>query len=229
MQSTTNELVAQSLFRLGPVSITTSVVITWGLMLVLVIALRLLTRGLQNEHPRAYQIILEGAITAAKDTIQAILPEQVDLVFPFIMTLWTFILMANLIGVIPGLSSPTSDLSVTAGLAILVFLSVHWFGIKAEGYKNYFKHYLQPNFFMLPFHLLSELSRTLALAVRLFGNVMSLQITAFFILLIAGFLVPIPILALHIIEAVLQAYIFGMLALIYIASGIQAKHIPLAN
>lgn len=225
MQNTSNELIAKTLLKLGFLTITSSIIVAFAIMLVLGITFSILMRSLQKEHPSTLQIVLEGAVTAAKDTIRSMLPEHVELVFPFIMTLWTFILVANLVGVIPGLSSPTSDLSVTSSLAFLVFLSVHWYGIKAEGYKNYFKHYLQPNFIMFPFHILSELSRTLALAVRLFGNVMSLQITAFFILLIAGFLVPIPILALHLIEAVLQAYIFGMLALIYIASGIQVKHL----
>ena len=105
-------------------------------------------------------------------------------------------------------------------LALLVFVSTHWFGIRSQGVRNYLKHYLQPSPVLLPFHLVGEITRIVALAVRLFGNMMSLLI-----LLVAGFLVPVPILALHIIEALVQAYIFGMLALIYVAGGIQSQQL----
>jgi F-type H+-transporting ATPase subunit a len=133
--------------------------------------------------------------------------------------------IANLIGVVPGFSSPTADLSATLALALLVFLSTHWFGLRSQGLRRYLKHYLRPSPILLPFHLISEVTRTLALAVRLFGNMMSLEMAALLILLVAGFLVPVPILALHIIEALVQAYIFGMLALIYVAGGIQSQQL----
>jgi len=126
---------------------------------------------------------------------------------------------------IPGLHSPTGDLSVTSALAILVFLSVHWFGIRIQGLKKYLHHYLQPTPMLLPFHIVSEFTRTLALAIRLFGNVMSLEMAAMLIVMVAGFLAPIPILMLHIIEALVQAYIFGMLALIYLASAMQSQQL----
>ena len=108
-----------------------------------------------------------------------------------------------------------------------MFFWVHWFGIKTQGLKNYLHHYLAPNPFLLPFHIISELTRTLALAVRLFGNMMSLEMAAMLILLVAGFLAPIPILMLHIIEALVQAYIFGMLALIYLAGAMQSQQLNL--
>ena len=110
-------------------------------------------------------------------------------------------------------------------LAILVFLSAHWFGIRLQGVKAYLRHYLTPSPVLLPFHIISEITRTIALAVRLFGNIMSLEMAALLILLVAGFLAPIPILMLHIIEALVQAYIFGMLALIYVAGGIQSQQL----
>jgi F-type H+-transporting ATPase subunit a len=144
---------------------------------------------------------------------------------PFIGTLWIFILIANLIGLVPGLDSPTRDLSATSALAVLVFLSVHWYGIQTQGLRKYLRHYLTPSPILLPFHLISEVTRTIALAVRLFGNMMSLQMAAMLVLLVAGFLAPIPILMLHIIEALVQAYIFGMLALIYVAGGIQFQEL----
>ena len=155
------------------------------------------------------------------------LPGRVELVFPFVATLWTFILVANLIGLVPGLSSPTSDLSVTAALAFLVFLVRALVRDQGGGLAKYLKHYLAPNPIMLPFHLISEVSRTVALAVRLFGNVMSLEIAAVLVLMVAGLLVPVPLLMLHIVEALIQAYLFGMLALIYIAGGIQSQELRL--
>jgi F-type H+-transporting ATPase subunit a len=154
--------------------------------------------------------------------VRVLVEDQAPRVLPFVATLWVFLLCANLVGLVPGLESPTRDLSVTAALAVLVFFSVHWFGIRASGWRAYLRHYLQPSPLMLPFHLVSEFTRTLALAVRLFGNIMSLELTALLVLTVAGLLVPVPILLLHVIEAVVQAYIFGMLALVYIASGMQA-------
>lgn len=211
-------------FSIGQLQITQSILTTWVIIIALFIFSWASTRKLSST-PKNTQIILEGLQSAMYEAIADVLPQHVDLVFPFIATLWVFILISNLIGVIPGLSSPTADLSVTSCLAVLTFLSVHWFGIRAEGLKVYLKHYIQPTPFLLPFNIISELSRTLALAVRLFGNVMSLELTALIVLMIAGFLAPIPILMLHIIEAIIQAYIFGMLALIYIAGGIQAQEL----
>ena len=212
------------LFRLGSLEITGSIVVTWMLILLLALASWISTKRMK-QSPGGYQVVIESIVTVIENAIESVLPGKVTLIFPFIATLWIFILVANLIGLIPGLSSPTSDLSVTASLACLVFLSVHWFGIKAQGWKAYLKHYAQPSPILLPFHLISEVSRTLALAVRLFGNVMSLQIAAILVLMVAGFLVPVPILMLHIVEAVIQAYLFGMLALIYIAGGIQSQEL----
>jgi F-type H+-transporting ATPase subunit a len=206
------------------VSISGSVITSWGLMVFLAVVSWLSVRGLREE-PGNYQVVLEGIVSVMQDAIESVLPGKSDLLLPFLATLWIFILVANLTGIVPALHSPTSDLSVTSSLAVLVFLSVHWFGIKAEGLKAYLKHYLRPSPILLPFHLISEVSRTLALAVRLFGNVMSLEIGYALVLLVAGFLVPIPLLMLHMVEAVIQAYLFGMLALIYIAGGIQAQEL----
>ncbi|HBD7077239.1 TPA: F0F1 ATP synthase subunit A [Legionella pneumophila] len=212
-------------FSIGGLSITQSVLTTWFIMISLFIMAWSTTYKCSLLQPSTYQLIWEGVLSTMYDAIKEVLPEHVELIFPFVATLWIFILVSNLIGVIPGFYSPTADLSVTASLAIMTFLSVHWFGIRAEGWREYLKHYIKPTPFLLPFHLISEISRTLALAVRLFGNIMSLQLTALIVLMIAGFLVPIPILILHIIEAIIQAYIFGMLALIYIAGGIQAHEL----
>jgi F-type H+-transporting ATPase subunit a len=205
-------------------SLSESVIVSWAITAVLALASWLFTRKL-SETPSRLQVVLEGAVSTMEDAIASVLPGKVDLVFPFIATLWIYVLFANLPGLLPGLHSPTSDLSVTSSLAILVFLSVHWFGIRAEGLGKYLRHYLRPSPILLPFHLVGEASRTVALAVRLFGNVMSLEIGYALVLLVAGFLVPVPLLMLHLVESVIQAYLFGMLALIYIAGGIQAQEL----
>lgn len=167
--------------------------------------------------------VVEGLIITMYDAVKAVVPAHADCVFPFIASLWLFIVSANLCGVIPFVHSPTTELSTTAALSALVCLSVHWFGIRTQGLKSYLSHYLKPSPILLPFHLISEISRTIALAVRLFGNMMSLDMAAMMILLVAGFLVPVPLLMLHVVEALVQAYIFGMLALIYIASALETQ------
>lgn len=212
------------LFHLGTLAISDAVITTWIIMAVLAVFSLLVTRRLQLQ-PGRWQTALEGGLGAVEDTIRAVLPEQVDKVLPFLATLWLFLAVANLSGVIPGVHAPTAQLSTTAALAILVFISVHWFGIRNEGLKNYLGHYLRPSPILLPFHLISEITRTVALSVRLFGNIMSLEMAALLILLVAGFLAPVPILMLHIIEALVQAYIFGMLALIYIAGAMQSHQL----
>jgi F-type H+-transporting ATPase subunit a len=214
-------------FSLGPLAITRPVVTTWAVMLALVLLCALITRRLKIE-PGRWQTVLEGVVGAVHATIEDTLPGHGDRLMPFIGTLWVFVAIANLVGILPGATSPTGDLSTTSALAILVFLSVHWFGLTSEGPRAYLRHHLQPSPIMLPFHIVSEISRTVALAVRLFGNVMSLETAAVLVLLVAGFLVPVPVLALHIVEALVQAYIFGMLALVYISGGIQSQQ-HLAN
>lgn len=210
-----------TVFHLGPLALTDTVLTTWGIMLALWALCWLSTRRLKME-PSAWQAALEGIVSAAEDAIAAVLPDHAGRVLPLVATLWIFIVVANLVGIVPRLHSPTDDLSLTAGLAILVFLSVHWYGIRIHGLRQYLRHYLEPNPLLLPFHVVSEISRTIALAVRLFGNMFSLEMAALLVLLVAGFLVPVPVLLLHIVEALVQAYIFGMLALIYIAGGIQS-------
>lgn len=209
-------------FSLGIFDITSTVVITWGLMILLGGGSWLATRHLSVDNPGMLQTMLEGIIQSIENAIEEVLPGRANLLLPFVGTLWLFIAVANLTGLIPELHSPTGDLSTTSALAILVFFSVHWYGIRSSGMKHYLGHYLTPSPILLPFHLLGELSRTIALAMRLFGNIMSLEMAALLVLIVAGLLVPIPLLMLHIIEALVQAYIFGTLALIYIAGGMQS-------
>jgi F-type H+-transporting ATPase subunit a len=217
-------ILIQPVFEVGPLVITNTVVTSWAITVVIGLLAWLLSRRLRIE-PGPLQTAVEGIVISIEDAVAAVAPQHARRIMPFIGSLWIFLVIANLSGLIPGLHSPTRDLSATAALALLVFLSTHWFGIRIEGIKNYLHHYLTPSPILLPFHLISEITRTVALAVRLFGNMMSLEMAAMLILLVAGFLAPVPILMLHIIEALVQAYIFGMLALIYIAGGIQSQQL----
>lgn len=218
------ETSAKALFNLGPLAITGVVMTTWVLTLLLGVGAWLATRRLRLD-PSPLQTALEGIVGAMDEAVREVLPNHSEQVLPFVGSLWLYLVVANLVGLIPGFDSPTGNLSATSALAVLVFLSVHWFGIRSQGLAGYLRHYLAPNPILLPFHIISELSRTVALAVRLFGNIMSLEIAVLLVLLVAGFLAPIPLLMLHIVEALVQAYIFGMLALIYVAGGIQSHQL----
>lgn len=221
-------LTSAVVFQIGPIAVTTTVVTTWCIMVALAAVSALSTRNLQIQ-PGRLQAAVEGIVELLRESVHAVAGQHTMQLIPFIGTLWLFLIVANLTGLIPGAHSPTRDLSATAAFAFLVFLSVHWFGIRCVGIKNYLRHYVSPSPILLPFHLISEVSRTLALALRLFGNIMSLELAALLVLLVAGFLAPVPILMLHIIEALVQAYIFGMLALIYIASGLQSQQLRLSK
>ena len=210
--------------ELGPLQLTSTVITTWVVMAVIGVVAWLTTRRLQTIPDRP-QVMVEAIVLIIEESIRDIAPQHVDKILPFIGSLWIFLILANLIGLIPGMHSPTRDLSATAAIAFLVFLSVHWYGIRIQGLKNYLLHYLKPSPILLPFNLISEVTRTIALAVRLFGNMMSLEMIALLVLLVAGFLVPVPILMLHIVEALVQAYIFGMLALIYVAGSLQSQQL----
>ncbi len=216
-------------WHLGSLVISETVLTTWGIMLLVTLLAWLMTRRL-GDNPSRKQTIAEMIVVAMESAVADVIPaERVRSIMPFVASLWIFVLVANLSGLIPGLHAPTGDLSTTAALAVLVFLSTHWYGIRAKGWRKYFRHYTEPSIILTPFHIISELTRTLALAIRLFGNMMSLEMAALLVLLIAGFLVPVPLLMLHVIEAMVQAYIFGILALIYIAGAMEPNEDEVAS
>ena len=216
-----NELGSGVWVTLGTLSLTESAVLSVAVSLLLVAVALIVKPGMEGAEGRVPQW-LAAAMDLMRNAVAEVVPDKkVDQVLPFVGSLWLFILVSNLLGLIPGLSSPTRDLSVTAALALIVFFAVHVYGIRNAGWTAYFKHYLSPSPILLPFHLISEVTRTLALAIRLFGNMMSLEMAALLVLLVAGLLVPVPLLLLHVVEALVQAYIFGMLALIYIGSALE--------
>jgi len=151
------------------------------------------------------------------------LPVDPWLVVPILGTLWIFIGFSNMAGLIPGLTTPTADLNTTFAFAIISFSMSHIFAIKTQGFREYLSHYKEPAWILLPFHLIAEVTRTIALAIRLFGNMLSGDMIALILLGVVGFLVPIPFSLLHIIIGLIQAYIFGVLTLVFIAGGIKPR------
>ncbi|MFW6154501.1 MAG: F0F1 ATP synthase subunit A [Planctomycetota bacterium] len=208
----------------GAFELNATIAFTWALMAVMVIGSYLLTRRLHTDAtvPR-WQALLEIVVETIRDQIREITRQPAGPYIPFIGTLFLFIALANTLTIIPGYMPPTASLSTTAGLAICVFVAVPTYGMIAEGPKAYFRHYISPTPLMLPFNIMGELSRTLALAVRLFGNIMSGMKVVAIIVAIAPFIFPIFMQLLGLLTGLVQAYIFAVLAAVYIASGIQVQ------
>lgn len=212
-------------FHLGPFPISATIVYTWGVMLLLVLFSCLVTRKLAigNSIPR-WQNLLEIIVQFMRDQIREISHQDPGIYLAFICTLFVFIAVSNMLSVVPGFIPPTASLSTTAGLAVCVFAAVFIYGITQQGMLGYFKQYLKPTPFMLPFNVVGEFSRTLALAVRLFGNMMSGAKIAAILLAVIPFIFPVIMHALGLLTGLIQAYIFAILAMVYIASATRAHH-----
>lgn len=212
----------QILWEYGFLKLNATIATTWALMLVLVIGSWLITRRLSSGIRIAHgQSVLEIIITGMKNQIQDVGMPRPGAYLPFLGTLFLLIAFAALCTVIPGYVPPTSSLSTTAALAICVFFAVPAFGISRSGLGGYLKTYLQPTFIMLPFNIVSEISRTIALAVRLFGNMMSGAMIISILLSIAPFFFPVVLKILGLLTGMVQAYIFSILAAVFIAAGIR--------
>ena len=209
------------------VTINATLVYTWVAMAVLVIGSWLATRRLLlTGNATRGQTFMETIVSMISAQIAEITQQKPGQFLPFIGTLFLFIATANLLGVVPGYHSPTGSLSTTAALAFCVFIAVPLFGIHKLGVTTYLRQYIQPSVFMLPFNIIGELSRTLALAVRLFGNVMSGQMIVAILLAIVPLFFPIVMQLMGMLVGLIQAYIFAVLATVYIASAtsvIQSK------
>jgi F-type H+-transporting ATPase subunit a len=213
------------LWETGPVSLNATILFTWLVMLLLVIVSWLTTRKLKIEPPMSrFQNLLETTISFMRKQIHEIAQDDPDPYLPFIGTLFLFIVVSNLLSIVPGYQPPTGSLSTTAALAVCVFFAVPIFGISRQGLGDYLKHYIQPSVFMLPFNIISELSRTLALAVRLFGNVMSGTMIAGILISIIPLFVPVVMQILSLLIGIIQAYIFAVLATVYVASGVRLQN-----
>lgn len=200
-----------------------TIVFTWALMLALVVGSMLVTRRLSRDLQRSrWQNLLEIVVTAIEKQIEEVGLSQPRKYLGFLGSLFLFVAAASLFTIVPGYVPPTSSLSTTVALALCVFVAVPLFGIAEQGVRRYLMAYVQPNFIMLPFNIISELSRTLALAVRLFGNMMSGAIIVGILLSITPFLFPIVMSLLGLLTGMVQAYIFTILATVYIAAATRA-------
>jgi F-type H+-transporting ATPase subunit a len=201
-----------------------TIVFTWALMLVLAGGSKLITRQLSTRLDRsAWQNLLEIVVTAIEKQIQDVGLRDAKRYLGFLGTLFLFLAAASLCTVIPGYETPTGSLSTTAALALSVFVAVPLFGIESQGLGGYLKSYLKPTVIMLPFNIISELSRTLALAVRLFGNMMSGAMILSILLTITPFIFPVVMTALGLLTGMVQAYIFTILAAVYIAAATRTR------
>ena len=201
-----------------------TIVFTWGLMLVLALGSKLITRKLSTNLKRSrWQNFLEIIVTAIETQIEEVGLERPEKYISFLGTLFLFVATAALFTVIPGYEPPTGSLSTTAALALSVFVAVPVFGIAEQGLGGYLKSYVEPTFIMLPFNIISEISRTLALAVRLFGNMMSGAMIVGILLTITPFLFPIVMTTLGLLTGMVQAYIFSILAAVYIAAATRSR------
>jgi len=211
-------------FTLGPIEVNATIVFTWIIMCILVFISWLATRTIgKKEHPDGWQFALELMVLYTLDQIGELTGSKDRTILTFIGTLFLFIAVSNIISVVPGFESPTGSLNTTASLAICVFFAVPVFGISKTGVGSYLKHYLEPSIFMLPFNIIGEFSRTLALAVRLFGNMMSGKLIAGVLLSLVPILIPVAMHLFGILIGLIQAYIFAVLAIVYIASGLQSR------
>jgi F-type H+-transporting ATPase subunit a len=207
----------------GPLTLNATILFTWLVMALLVLGAHLVTRKLSaGPQLSRGQNLLEVLVLGMMDQIRETSQQEPKRYLPFVGTLFLFIAVSNLLGIVPSFQPPTGSLSTTTALALCVFVAVPLFGISQQGLAGYLKQYLQPSVVMLPFNIIGEISRTLALAVRLFGNVMSGVMIVGILLAIVPLFFPIVIQVLGLLTGLIQAYIFAILAMVYIASATRA-------
>jgi F-type H+-transporting ATPase subunit a len=209
--------------RLFGLEIPDTIVVSTTLTLVVLLLAAIASLRLRVHDPRLWQVVLEIFVSWVSDTIERIMGEDPRPYVPLVGTLIFWIGLCNLLAAIPYLRPPTADLSTTVALALVVMLAVPSYGIWRHGVAGYLRTYVRPHPLLLPFNLIGELTRTLALAVRLFGNMMSGQMVGGVLLLVAGLLIPVPLVMLGLLTGAIQAYIFGLLAAVYIAAAVQIQ------
>ncbi len=203
----------------GFFKINATLVYTWALMCLLVLGATLITSRLSNgTRSSRWHGLLEIVVTSIEEQIKAVGLNQPQKYLPFLGTLFLFLAMASICTIIPGYEPPTGSLSTTTALALSVFMAVPFFGIEEQGLGSYLKSYMQPAVIMLPFNIIGEFSRTLALAIRLFGNMMSGALIVGILLTITPFIFPVVMTLLGLLTGLVQAYIFFILAGVYIAA-----------
>lgn len=211
-------------WQMALVKLNATIVFTWFIMLLMVLGSWLVTRNLHTGQklPR-WQNLLESVVVLINGQVRDVTRQEPERFLPFLGTLFLFIAVSNLLSVVPGFQPPTGSLSTTAGLAICVFIAVPAYGIADNGVVGYLKNYIQPTPLMLPFNITGEISRTLALAVRLFGNVMSGTMIVAILLAITPLIFPVIMNLLGLLTGMVQAYIFAILAAVYIGAGLEVR------
>ncbi len=208
----------------GPITINATLVFTWIVMALLVLFSWFVTRKLSaSTHISRGQNLLEVLVIGICNQIEEISEQKPEPYLPFIGTLFIFIAVSNALSILPGYQPPTGSLSTTVALAICVFFAIPLYGIRRRGWVSYLKQYLQPSPIMLPFNIIGDLSRIISLAVRLFGNVMSGTMIVLILLSIAPLLFPVVMQAMALLTGMIQAYIFAILAMVFIAAATQME------
>lgn len=215
-----SHLVRHEVFHIGPVVITTTVINTWIVMAVLFAVVYLLTRNL-SEKPKGAQALLEIVIEFYYSLIDTGLGKQGRKFLPIVGTLFTFIVFLNLSWFIPGMVPPTTDLMTTAALAIVTIVLVHIMGIREKGFGGYINNYVQPVAIMLPMNLVEEVVKPFSLAIRLFGNMFGEKMVVTILAILVPFFGPTPVMALGILMGFIQAFIFTLLTVTYLATTTQ--------
>jgi F-type H+-transporting ATPase subunit a len=211
-------------WQYGYIKLNATIVFTWGVMFVLAVGSLVITRNLSTGLQRSrWQNLLEIVVTAIGKQIEEVGLSRPHKYLGFLGTIFLFVATANLCTIIPWYEAPTGSLSTTVALALCVFVAVPLFGIEEQGAGGYLKSYLKPTIIMLPFNIISEISRTLALAIRLFGNMMSGAMIVAILLTITPFIFPIVMSLLGLLTGMVQAYIFSILATVYIAAATRTR------
>lgn len=211
------------IFARGFVVINATLVYTWLIMIVLVLVSLFATAHLSTEREvTPWQNALEAVVSTIQAEINAVVHKKGELYLPFVGTIFLFILTSNVFTFVPGYVAPTSSLTTTAALATMVFVAVPMYGVSQQGVLGYLKEYFRPTFIFFPFHVMGELSRTLALAVRLFGNLMSHEKVIAILLAVTPLFFPVVMQILGLLIGVIQAYIFAILTMVYIAAATQS-------
>jgi F-type H+-transporting ATPase subunit a len=201
-----------------------TIVFTWVVMALLVLGSWAITARLsEGETVSRWQVALEVIVTTIRDQIAEVGADKPGRYLPFIGTLFLFIATANVLSIVPGYQPPTGSLSTTAALAICVLIAVPLFSIGERGIRAFLRSYVQPTPLMLPFNLIGEASRTIALAVRLYGNVMSGTVIVGILISVAPFFFPVVMQILGLLTGLIQAYIFAILAMVYIGSASRSR------
>lgn len=206
-------------FEYGFVKITATLVFTWITMIVLILVAFYLTRNMKSHGKISKkQNIAEALVTLLNDQIYQVTQSKSTNLLPFVGTLFIFIMGSVVLSIVPGFIAPTGSLNTTIALALSVFFAVPVYGIASQGIKNYLKEYIKPTIIMLPFNIISEFSRAVSLAVRLYGNVMSSTIIVAILITIIPLLFPVLLQLLGLLTGAIQAYIFAILAMVYISA-----------